>query len=176
MFVLLIAAFALFMFFRKLPTLVRTAGLGADYATWNRTVRGHAREVHTPHTQDELVALVKRAASEGLKVRAIGSGHSWNGGISTKDILVSLDSLNRVVAIDRTAMLVTVQAGKKLKDLNKELDNAQLALSVLGSISEQSVGGILSTGTHGTGVCWLSHLRCMCVGCADGNCCVGRVS
>nr|CAG8488971.1 4842_t:CDS:2 [Entrophospora candida] len=49
--------------------------------------------------------------------------------------------------------LVTVEAGIELSKLNKELsENHDLALSNLGSISDLTVGGVISTGTHGTGI------------------------
>lgn len=48
-----------------------------------------------------------------------------------------------------------VEAGIKLKDLNKQLrDKYDLALENVGHISEQSLGGAISTSTHGTGIKW----------------------
>jgi FAD/FMN-containing dehydrogenase len=46
---------------------------------------------------------------------------------------------------------VTAEAGIRLSQLHEHLDEAGLALSNLGSISEQSLAGAISTGTHGTG-------------------------
>src|SRR5439155_7695237 len=46
----------------------------------------------------------------------------------------------------------TVQAGIRLKDLIPRLRQDGLALANLGSITEQSVAGAISTGTHGTGL------------------------
>jgi FAD/FMN-containing dehydrogenase len=60
------------------------------------------------------------------QVRVIGSGHSWNEGIMTKDVLVSLDAMQRVVEVDLDRLLVTVQAGIKLKALNERLDEVSV--------------------------------------------------
>lgn len=49
-------------------------------------------------------------------------------------------------------MQVRAQSGLKLKDLNKALKSHSLALCNLGSISSQTLGGILGTSVHGTGI------------------------
>ncbi len=46
---------------------------------------------------------------------------------------------------------VTVQAGIRLNQLEAQLRARGLGMSVLGSISEQSVAGAISTATHGSG-------------------------
>ena len=45
-------------------------------------------------------------------------------------------------------MEVTVKAGTTLKQLNRYLDDQGLAMKNLGSISEQTVAGAISTGVH----------------------------
>ena len=54
--------------------------------------------------------------------------------------------------IDTSSKLVHVQGGIKLTALNTALAHSSLALSSLGSISDQSLAGALSTSTHGSGV------------------------
>ena len=44
-----------------------------------------------------------------------------------------------------------VQAGVRLRDLNKSLWSAGLALPVLGSTDAQSLGGLIASDLHGTG-------------------------
>lgn len=44
------------------------------------------------------------------------------------------------------------EAGIVLSDLHVALERANLALSCLGSISEQTLGGVVTTATHGTGI------------------------
>lgn len=100
----------------------------------------------------ESIAELRRVVSGARKVRVMGSRHSWSKGIVTDDTLVSLDRMNRVLAVDHEAKRVTVQAGIKLDDLVAELDNRGLALANLGSIADQSLAGAISTGTHGTGL------------------------
>lgn len=47
---------------------------------------------------------------------------------------------------------VTVEAGIRVYKLNEVLQKNGLALSNLGSISEQSIAGAISTATHGSGI------------------------
>ncbi len=117
--------------------------------TWSFTPGAFA----APTTTSELRRVVARAT----KVRVVGTRHSWSKGIVTDDTLISLDAMNRVLAVDTTALRVTVQAGIKLKDLIAELERRGLALANLGSIAEQSLAGAISTGTHGSGLAF----RCL---------------
>lgn len=66
--------------------------------------------------------------------------------------MVSMDKLNRILAVDLEAKTVTVEAGIKMHQLNEELNKYGLALSNLGSISDQTISGAISTATHGTGI------------------------
>jgi L-gulonolactone oxidase len=102
---------------------------------------------------DELKAAIREAAQKGLKVRAVGSGHSWSqlGLDPRQGAIVLTDRLNRVLDIDKAAGRVTVEGGIKLHDLNKELFRNGLALANLGDIDRQSIAGAVSTDTHGSG-------------------------
>ena len=51
-----------------------------------------------------------------------------------------------VVSMDKDKMEVTVRAGTTLRELNRILEESGLAMKILGSISEQTVGGAVSTG------------------------------
>ena len=70
----------------------------------------------------------------------------------TNGVLVSLERLNRLVAVDRERGRATVQAGITLKALGDELAAAGLAMPNLGDINVQSVAGAINTATHGTGL------------------------
>ncbi|CAL9399860.1 L-gulono-1,4-lactone dehydrogenase [Streptomyces sp. enrichment culture] len=109
-----------------------------------------AREV-TPASVDELAAAVRRAAEDGLPVKAVGTGHSFTSIAATDGVLVRPDLLTGIRGIDRAAGTVTVEAGTPLKRLNVALAREGLSLTNMGDIMEQTVSGAVSTGTHGTG-------------------------
>jgi FAD/FMN-containing dehydrogenase len=127
-------------------------------SNYGRTWSFSPAKVAYPTSAAELAAVVRGAR----RVRVMGSRHSWSKGIVTDDTLVSLDRMSRVLAIDRSALRVTAQAGIKLCDLIVQLEAHGLALGNLGSISEQSLAGAISTGTHGTGLgfpCLAAHVE-----------------
>lgn len=105
----------------------------------------------TPASVGELQEAVRRAAEDGLKVKAVGTGHSFTAAAATDGVLIRPQALAGIRAIDRAAGTVTVEAGTVLKDLNLALALEGLSLTNMGDIMEQTVSGATSTGTHGTG-------------------------
>ncbi|SEE41546.1 D-arabinono-1,4-lactone oxidase [Streptomyces sp. Ag109_O5-10] len=126
-------------------------GKSGTWRNWggNVTVRP-AREV-LPASVDELAAAVRQAAEDGLKVKAVGSGHSFTAIAATDGVSIRPQLLTGIRNIDRKAMTVTVEAGTPLKRLNVALAREGLSLTNMGDIMEQTVSGATSTGTHGTG-------------------------
>ena len=60
--------------------------------------------------------------------------------------------LNVSFQVDEANGLVTVQPGMTLNELHAHLTAHNLALPSVGSISDQSVGGVVVTSTHGSGL------------------------
>ena len=106
----------------------------------------------SPGSVEEVAAIVRRAAEGGLRVKAVGAGHSFTDTACTQGVLVSLDRLASVEAVDTARCRVTVQAGIRLDALNRRLDAAGLAMPNLGDIDRQSLAGATATATHGTGL------------------------
>ncbi|MGY5629314.1 D-arabinono-1,4-lactone oxidase [Streptomyces sp. UC1A3] len=134
------------------PTASGTAsGKNRTWRNWggNVSVRP-AREV-TPASVEELAEAVRAAAAEGLRVKAVGTGHSFTSIAATDGLLIRPGLLTGIRHIDRDAMTVTVEAGTPLKRLNLALAREGLSLTNMGDIMEQTVSGATSTGTHGTG-------------------------
>jgi L-gulonolactone oxidase len=126
-------------------------GKNGTWRNWGGNVSARpAREV-TPATVDELAAAVRQAAEDGLKVKAVGAGHSFTSIAATDGVLIRPQLLTGIRSIDRENMTVTVEAGTPLKRLNVALAREGLSLTNMGDIMEQTVSGATSTGTHGTG-------------------------
>lgn len=127
------------------------SGKNGTWRNWGGNVSARpAREV-TPASVDELAAAVRRAAEEGLTVKAVGTGHSFTSIAATDGVLIRPQLLTGIRNIDREAMTATVEAGTPLKRLNVALAREGLSLTNMGDIMEQTVSGATSTGTHGTG-------------------------
>ncbi|WP_367320355.1 D-arabinono-1,4-lactone oxidase [Streptomyces sp. HUAS ZL42] len=128
-----------------------TSGKNGTWRNWAGNVATRpAREV-TPASVEELVAAVRQAAEDGLKVKAVGSGHSFTSIATTDGVLIRPQLLTGIRHIDREAGTVTVEAGTPLKRLNMALAREGLSLTNMGDIMVQTVSGATSTGTHGTG-------------------------
>ncbi|MFI5687505.1 D-arabinono-1,4-lactone oxidase [Streptomyces sp. NPDC051636] len=128
-----------------------TSGGNGTWRNWGGNVAARpAREV-TPASVEELAAAVRRAAEDGLKVKAVGTGHSFTAIAATDGVLIRPQLLTGIRSVDRENMTVTVEAGTPLKRLNVALAREGLSLTNMGDIMEQTVSGATSTGTHGTG-------------------------
>ena len=121
------------------------------WRNWARNQQSAPISVERPATEDQLVDVVRRAATSGQRVKAVGSGHSFTGVALTDGRLIALDKYSRIVNSDPGKSTVTVQAGMPLHRLNVELHVRGLALENLGDIAYQTIAGAISTGTHGTG-------------------------
>lgn len=95
--------------------------------------------------------IVKLAKKHGKTIRVFGSGHSPSDLACSTDFMINIDNLDRILSVDKEKHRVTVEAGMSLHKLHQVLQENGLALSNLGSISDQSVAGVMSTATHGTG-------------------------
>src|SRR5689334_2901980 len=102
-----------------------TAGTpGPRLTNWAGNVRFSARRFHEPATLAALQHLV--VGSE--RVRALGTGHSFNRIADTVGDLVSLRRLPEVVDIDAAAMTVRVSGATRYGELGAALQAAGLAL------------------------------------------------
>ncbi|MCG8964879.1 MULTISPECIES: D-arabinono-1,4-lactone oxidase [Streptomyces] len=129
----------------------KTSGKNRTWRNWGGNVSARpAREI-APASVDELAEAVRRAAEDGLRVKAVGTGHSFTSIAATDGVLIRPHLLTGIRRIDRDAMTVTVEAGTPLKRLNVALAREGLSLTNMGDIMEQTVSGATSTGTHGTG-------------------------
>ncbi len=124
---------------------------GGAWRNWAGNQRTHpARTVRT-HDAEQVADVVRAAARDGLRVKAMGSGHSFTG-VSVPDGVAVLPPADpALLRVDPVTRRVSVPAGMTLRTLNELLWAHGLALPNLGDIDAQTVSGAISTGTHGTG-------------------------
>lgn len=128
------------------------------YSNWNGRVRVSPDRIARPADEAALVREIVEAGLRGAAVKAIGSGHSFNSIMATTGTLVDMSRFDRVLAIDHDRRLVRVQSGMKLRDLVVVLERNGLALPNIGAWMEQTISGVLATGTHGTAGRWRANL------------------
>lgn len=121
------------------------------WRNWAGNVTASPAEVRSPSSTEEVSSIVRAAAELGLRVKAVGAGHSFTPIATTDGVQLTLRNMDRVVSHDRDAGIVRVQAGITLHALNPKLAALGLALPNMGDVDPQSLAGAISTGTHGTG-------------------------
>jgi L-gulono-1,4-lactone dehydrogenase len=129
----------------------------------------------TPTTLEELCEAVREAERDRCTVRAVGSGHSWSDVALSDGILVHPTGLTKPLDLEpgllrahagdahegdahegdgdgHGATLVQVEAGITIAALNAHLHANKLALANMGGFDGQTVAGVISTSTHGSGI------------------------
>jgi FAD-linked oxidoreductase len=128
------------------------SGQKRSWHNWSGSVHGSPREIVKPGRIEELARIVGASGRDGRHVRVVGSGHSFTPLVQTDDVLISLDQVQGIEAVDTERQTVTVLAGTRLKALGEALLARGVAQENLGDIDVQSIAGAISTGTHGTGI------------------------
>jgi len=126
------------------------AGSG-QWRNWAGTATATPARWAQPRNEAEISAAVKDAAAAGLRVRALGSGHSFTPAAATAGLALDLSLWSGITAADTRTGLVTARSGTTLRALNAAAAEFGLALANLGDIDAQTIAGALCTGTHGTG-------------------------
>ncbi len=118
------------------------------WRNWSGLCEGRPSALLTPPDEDALRGVVRNASH----VRVVGAGHSFSPLVPTDGVIVSLDRLSGLIAHDVERHQATLWSGTRLFDAGPLLHGIGQAMPNLGDIDRQSLGGVLSTATHGTGV------------------------
>ena len=123
----------------------------ANWANWAGNQHVDGVSLFAPRSEEELQQVVQFANSNNIRVKAVGSGHSFTAIALAEGVLIDLTNYDAVIAIDKNANTVTVQSGIQLSKLNSFLHSKGMAMQNLGDIAYQTISGAISTSTHGTG-------------------------
>jgi FAD/FMN-containing dehydrogenase len=112
---------------------------------------------YRPRDESEVLQILARHRSE--RIRAVGSLHSWSDVVVVPDVALDMSRFDDVQPFTRGgATFVRVGAGCTLRDLLDRLHSAtDRTLPTLGVIKRQTVAGLISTATHGSGRQSVSH-------------------
>lgn len=116
---------------------------------WAGNVRFRPSRLLRPRTIAELSAAIQ--ASQ--RIRVVGSRHSFNAIAATDGTWLDLSRLDVSVTF-HSPTAVEVPAAMTLREVNERLARRGLALASIGDIDHQQVGGLIATGTHGSGLEW----------------------
>ena len=105
-----------------------------------------------PRSEKEVVEAVKGALKKKQKIRVMATGHSFTPIIETDGLLLDLENIRGVKAVDPKKQRAFVGSGTPISELGDPLWERGLALINQGDIDAQRIAGAISTGTHGSGI------------------------
>jgi xylitol oxidase len=114
---------------------------------WSGHHTFRATRIHRPESVAELQEIVRGSH----KVKVIGARHSFNDIADSAETLISLEQLDETLSIDTGHNTVTVHAGITYGRLCAGLQAAGYAIHNTASLPHITVGGAISTATHGSG-------------------------
>ncbi|HYW57427.1 MAG TPA: FAD-binding oxidoreductase [Polaromonas sp.] len=143
--------------------------LSAWELDWRKRSRGKALAVVRPRTTAEVAAVVKICVEAGISLVPQGGNTGLVGGStpdeSGRQIVLSLQRMNAVRAIDAANLTMTVEAGCILQTLQESAEKAgflfPLSLAAEGSCT---IGGNLGSNAGGTQVVRYGNARDLCLG------------
>ncbi len=122
--------------------------VGGKWSNWSGGVTCKPKEIVAPKDEVALAAAIRSASGT---VRAPGTGHSFTPVCASDGMLVDLDAFKGLKSVDKQKMTATFAAATPLWAVGPALFKEGLALRNMGDIDRQTLGGVVGTGTHGTG-------------------------
>ena len=122
--------------------------VGGKWSNWSGGVVCKPRQVVAPKDEVALAAAIRNASGP---VRAPGTGHSFTPLCATDDTLIDLAAFTGLDAVDPEKKTATLAAATPLWAVGPALYPHGFALANMGDIDRQTLGGVVGTGTHGTG-------------------------
>lgn len=141
-----------------LPLGALTAGMarGESWQNWSGGQKAVPTHILYPDSEAALSQAIRTAQGT---VRAFGGGHSYSAVVPVPKggTLVSLEAMNGLVSHDAARLTATFQAGTRIAATGPALKEIGQGLLNQPDIDLQSLGGAISTATHGNG----RRLRCL---------------
>lgn len=159
------------------PLTVPLQSPRARFTNWGLTFTCKPLAIFEPETYDQCAMVLELSRREGRRVRFAGIGHSPSDLACTSEYMLRTTKLNQILEVrsqmqgvdsplyvSRLLMMTTreqvneekqyvvAQGGVILHALHDCLTAHGLAMSNLGSISDQTIAGVITTATHGTGI------------------------
>jgi FAD/FMN-containing dehydrogenase len=149
--------------------VLTTGDLTAWELDWRRRWRGKALAVVRPGSTGEVVAVVRACAAHGTPIVPQGGNTGLVGGgvpdASGTQVLLSLQRLHRIRAIDEANLTLTAEAGCVLQTVQQAAQARGLLLPLsLAAQGSCTLGGNLATNAGGTQVLRWGTARELCLG------------
>ncbi len=120
---------------------------GGKLTNWAGNFEYSTENLYPAGSLQQVQEFVKKQS----RLKVLGTRHCFNKIADSKDQLLSLKAMDKVVALDPDARTVTVEAGMSYGQLSPYLDSKGYALHNLASLPHISIAGACTTATHGSG-------------------------
>ena len=114
---------------------------------WAGNLHYSTDRLYSADSLDQVRSYVRKQS----KLKVLGTRHCFNNIADSTHRLLSLKSMDKVVALDAEAHTVTVEAGMSYGQVCPYLHGKGFALHNLASLPHISIAGACSTATHGSG-------------------------
>ncbi|TDL99446.1 MAG: hypothetical protein C4K58_05975 [Flavobacteriaceae bacterium] len=118
----------------------------AKWYNWSKSLEANPKYIQVPKDEKELISVMQKAS----QVRFMGTSHSYMPLVPTEDTMVSLAYFNQVSKAEEPLMAY-VGPGIVLSSMNRKLEEFGQDYISMPGVNQQTFGGAMSTGTHGTG-------------------------
>jgi D-lactate dehydrogenase (cytochrome) len=136
--------------------------LGTRFTTSNasRQQHGHSETYHQtmppdavvfPHSNEEVVAIVRACAAHAVPIVPFGAGTSVEGNFAAVrgGVCIDMSEMNNILAVRQSDLDCTVQAGVRRNELNEYLRDQGLFFPIDPG-ADATIGGMASTRASGT--------------------------
>ena len=127
-------------------------GKGPAWSNWSGKLSARPKSVVQVGSVEAIRSELLAARDGGWTVRTSGTAHSHYPLLPTNGVILDTRPLAGLVAVDNDAMTATFRTGTKIHACGRPLLDHGMGLLNQGDIDQQSIGGAIATGTHGTGV------------------------
>ena len=143
--------------------------LSAWESDWRKRSRGKALAVVRPDSATQVAQVVQACARHGVSMVPQGGNTGLVVGSTPDDsgrqVVLSLQRMNRVLTIDKANLTVTVEAGCILQALQERAQQEGLLFPLsLAAEGSCTIGGNLATNAGGTQVLRYGNARELCLG------------
>nr|XP_043639351.1 L-gulonolactone oxidase 3 [Erigeron canadensis] len=136
-------------------TRTSSCTLHNSYGIWGDRKDCYASRVIYPTTQDQLLSIVADATKNKHKLKVVSKfSHTIPKfacpAIGNSSVLVSTEKFNSKIDVNVDGLTVTVDSGVGLRDLINKVEDVGLSLVAAPYWEGVSVGGLISSGAHGS--------------------------
>ncbi len=122
--------------------------VGGRWSNWSGGVTCKPKEFAAPKDDVELAAAIRKSPPP---VRVPGTGHSFTPLNATDGTIIDLKAFEGLRGFDHGRAVATFGGATPVWEVGPLLYPAGYALKNMGDIDRQTLGGVVGTGTHGTG-------------------------